>query len=319
MSAARVVVFAYSDVGHACLALLLSRGVAVPAVYTHADAPGERLWFPSVAELARAHGIPVRLDADLSRPEELETLRALAPDVILSCYYRSLLPEAALGAARLGAYNVHGSLLPRYRGRAPVNWAVLHGERETGATLHVMTARADAGDIVDQEAVPIGPDDTAAEVQARVTAAAVAVLDRQLAALLRGEAPRHPQDHASATTFGRRRPEDGCFEWSRPARAIHDLVRAVTHPYPGARATLLGRPARIWRTRMADDARLDPPPAGGPGAGAARLVDGRLLVACGDGRWLEVVRAQLDGDVERDGEDLARRLTLPDTPTSTGP
>lgn len=314
MSAARIVVFAYSDVGYACLSLLLARGANVAAVYTHADAPGERLWFPSVAELAREHRIPVHLDADLSRPEELDALRAHAPELILSFYYRSLLPAPALATARLGAYNVHGSLLPKYRGRAPVNWAVLRGERESGATLHVMTARADAGDIVDQEAVPIGPDDTAAEVQARVTAAAAVVLDRQLDALLRGEAPRRPQDSAAATTFGRRRPEDGAFDWSRPAREIHDLVRAVTHPYPGARATLAGRALRIWRTRHPGGAAAAAAPPG-----AMRIAGGRLLVACGDGRWLEIVRAQLEGDIERDGAELARRIAPTDTPTPTGP
>ncbi|HEU4642424.1 MAG TPA: formyltransferase [Gemmatimonadaceae bacterium] len=313
MTAARIVVFAYSDVGHACLQLLLARGANVVAVYTHADAPGERLWFPSVAGLARARGIPVHLDAELSRPEALDALRAHAPELILSCYYRALLPAAVLALPRLGAFNLHGSLLPRYRGRAPVNWAVLRGERETGATLHVMTTRADAGDIVDQEAVAIGPDDSAAEVQARVTTAAVRVLDRQLPALLRGDAPRRPQDHGAATTFGRRRPEDGAFDWSRPAREIHDLVRAVTHPYPGARATLAGHPLLVWRTRVHEGVLVEAPP------GTVRTAGDRLLVACGDGRWLEILRAQIAGDTERDGAELARRLATTDTPTPTGP
>lgn len=312
MTGARIVVFAYSDVGHACLSLLLSRGANVVAVYTHADAPGERLWFPSVAELARAHGVPVRFDAELAAPEELEALRALAPDLILSFYYRALLPAPVLALSPLGAFNVHGSLLPLYRGRAPVNWAVLRGETETGATLHVMTARADAGDIVDQERVPIGPDDTAAEVQARVTLAAARILDRQLHALENGTAPRRPQDHARATKFGRRTPADGTFDWSRPSREIHDLVRAVTHPYPGARTTLAGRPAIIWRTRRAGE-------AAGARPGDIRIDGERLYVACGDGRWLEVVRARLDDGGELDGAALARRLTSESTPTPIAP
>ena len=304
MAAPRVVVFGYSDVGHACLAHLLERHANVAAVYTHEDSPGERLWFPSVRALAAEHGIPVHLDADLSRADALAELRALEPELILSFYYRSLLPHDVLALPRLGAFNMHGSLLPKYRGRAPVNWAVLHGEAETGATLHVMTPRADAGDIVDQEAVPIGPDDTAAEVQSRVRDAAVVVLARQLDALLRGDAPRRPQDPALATTFGRRRPEDGAFDWSWPAARIHDLVRAVTHPYPGATTTLAGRPVHVWRT---SNGRWS---ANGARPGEMRLIDDRLYVACGDGYWLEIIRAQLDGDVECAGGELARRCTI---------
>lgn len=313
MTAPRIALFAYADVGHAALTFLLQRRALVAAVYTHADVPGEERWFPSVAALAAAHDIPVRLDADLGAPAELVALRALAPDLVLSCYYRQLLPAPALAVPRLGAYNVHGSLLPRYRGRAPVNWAVLNGETETGATLHVMTSRADAGDIVDQEAVPIGPDDTAAAVQARVCVAAVRVLARQLDALLAGRAPRMPQDPALATTFGRRRPEDGAFTWTQPAAAIHDLVRAVSHPYPGAFTALGNRRLHVWRTRRCD------PGAGPDGAppGTLRVIDGRLHAACGDGRWLEIVRVQLQPDVERDGADLARRLALPGIPIPT--
>jgi len=302
MSAPRIAFFGYADVGHACLGLLLGRGARIAAVFTHADAPGETHWFPSVADLAHSHGIPVHRDADLATPHGMAVLRAAAPDLILSCYYRALLPAAALAVPRLGAFNVHGSLLPRYRGRAPVNWAVLHGERETGATLHAMTARADAGDIVDQEAVPIGPDDTAAEVQARVCAAAVTVLGRQLDALLDGSAPRRPQDSALASTFGRRRPEDGAFTWTRPAHAIHDLVRAVSHPYPGAFTTLGGRRLVLWRTREGGWS------ANGAQPGEMRIIDDRLYVACGDGRWLQIVRAQLDGEGEKDGAELARHL-----------
>jgi methionyl-tRNA formyltransferase len=165
-----------------------------------------------------------------------------------------------------------------------------------------MTPRADAGDIVDQEPVPIGPDDTAADVQTRVCAAAVTVLGRQLDALVAGTAPRRPQDATRASTFGRRRPADGAFEWTRSARNIHDLVRAVSHPYPGAFTTLGGRRLFVWRTRAGDWSANGTPP------GEMRVIDDRLYVACGDGRWLEIVRAQLEGEPERDGAELARRL-----------
>ncbi|MGH7624369.1 MAG: formyltransferase [Gemmatimonadaceae bacterium] len=307
MPAPRIVVFAYSDVGHACLEYLLSTGAHVAGCCTHADAPGETLWFPSVRALAHARGIPALIDVDLARTDGIA---ALAPDLVLSFYYRALLPAGVLALPRLGAFNMHGSLLPAYRGRAPVNWAVLRGETRTGATLHVMTPRADAGDIVDQEAVPIGPDDTAAQVQARVRDAAVVVLARQLPALLEGTAPRRPQDAARASTFGRRRPADGAFDWTMPAARIHDLVRAVTHPYPGATTRLGAHPAHVWQTRVMRD------PTDGAAAGTLELRNGMLHAACGDGHWLGILRAQLDGDTERDGDDLARRLDLL-TPHST--
>ncbi len=308
MTAPRVVVFGYSDVGHACLALLLERGVHVAAVYTHADDALEARWFPSVADLASSRGVPVVRDAGLSHPEGLERLRAFAPELLLSFYYRHLLPPAVLELPRLGAFNMHGSLLPAYRGRAPVNWAVLHGETRTGATLHVMVPRADAGDIVDQESVPIGPDDPARVVQERVRDAAVRVLDRQLGALLAGTAPRRPQDAAQASRFGRRRPDDGAFTWGQPAREIHDLVRAVSHPYPGAFTAVVGKRLLVWETRVGDPAPRDAAP------GTARVAGAELHVVCGDRTWLRVLRAQLDGAAEMDGAAVARQLSLSSLP-----
>jgi methionyl-tRNA formyltransferase len=290
----RLAVFAYSDTGHACLKLLLERGERVVFVATHRDAPGENLWYPSVAELARAHGIePLILENPLD-PQAIARLRVAAPDLLFSFYYRRVLPEAMLSAPRLGAFNMHGSLLPKFRGRAPVNWAVLKGETSTGATLHAMTTRADAGAIVDQEAVPIGPDDTAFEVQQRVTAAAVAILARKIDELKAGTAKQTPQDEAAATRFGKRRPEDGRIDWSRPAKQVHDLVRAVTHPYPGAFTDLFGGRTFVWRSRLPGLAAHDTFP------GQVRGEGERLNVACGDDRYVELLRLQPEGGEEMD-------------------
>lgn len=302
MTRPRIIVCAYSDVGHACLTHLLKRDANVVAVYTHADAHGETIWFPSVGKLAHECGIPVFVDRDLNDDAELTAFEQLAPDLLFSFYFRHLLPPRVLAAPRLGAYNMHGSLLPRYRGRAPVNWAVLHGETETGATLHVMTPKPDAGDIVDAERVPIGEDDTAAQVQERITRAAVQVLMRQLDALESGTAPRRPQDAAAATYFGRRRPEDGAIDWRRSACEIHNLIRAVSHPYPGAFAPLAGRMTTIWQSRRTALAANGAPP------GHCECRDGTLLVACGDNRYLEIVSAQRAGEPELTGADLARRI-----------
>jgi methionyl-tRNA formyltransferase len=184
---------------------------------------------------------------------------------------------------------MHGSLLPQYRGRAPVNWAVLHGERQTGATLHYMTEKPDAGDLVVQAAIPILPDDTAQEVFDKVTVAAEIALDGVLPALVAGKAPRTPQDPARGSYFGGRRPEDGVIDWRRDAGAIHNLVRAVAPPYPGAFTTVGGVPARLLRTRMHDAAAA---PTLTPTL-AARA--GRIVAHCGGGGTLEVLALEIDG------------------------
>lgn len=273
----RLAVFAYSDVGHASLQVLLARGANVVAVFTHEDNPSENHWFSSVADLATAHSIPVYKPDKLRRADWEQTLReTLRPDIIFSFYYRNMIPTWVLAIPALGAYNMHGSYLPKYRGRAPVNWAVLHGETMTGATLHIMVREPDAGDIVDQEPVSIGPDDTAGEVMGRVKEAAVAVLQRQLDALLAGKAPRTPQLEAEATYYGGRKPEDGRIDWTRSARDIHNLVRAVTRPYPGAFCDQLkpGQRTLIWRTR--------PVPAPGTSHPPGTILSGRpLVVSCG--------------------------------------
>ncbi|MDR2137575.1 MAG: formyltransferase [Synergistaceae bacterium] len=229
----RAVVFAYSSIGYECLTELLERGIHIGAVYTHEDDPAEERWFRSVRALAEEKGLSVRTPGRLGE-EEVAVVRELRPDLIFSFYYRLVIPLALLDLAPLGAFNIHGALLPRYRGRACVNWAVLRGETETGVTLHHMTERVDAGRIVDREAVLIGPDDTAHDVFKKMIPAARAVLRRSLPAILAGTAQGYEQDESQATYFGRRRPEDGLIDWSRPARQVYDLVRAVTHPFPGA-------------------------------------------------------------------------------------
>jgi len=243
----RILVFGYGEVGYRCLEILLRRGENVVGVFTHEDDLGENQWFRSVSLLAKRHSVPV-WKAETLR-DALEVIRGLAPDLIFSFYYRSLIPGEILALARLGAFNMHGSLLPKYRGRAPVNWAVLHGETETGATLHYMVERADAGDIVDQERVEIGPEETAFEVMAKVTEAACVVLERRLEELKVGRAPRIPQNHALATKFGRRRPEDGRIDWRQSADEIVNLVRAVTRPFPGAFAETDAGRLYVWRAR----------------------------------------------------------------------
>lgn len=287
----RVLFFGYSSIGARALRALFRAGHEVGGVFTHPDAPGEKIWFESVAAIARERGVPVTLvaarplgrgpGADCGAPPDCgaagvaEIVRAgkrARADVIISASFRVLLPRCVLALARRGAFNLHGSLLPRYRGRAPLNWALVNGERETGMTLHHMSEEADAGDVVAQVRLEIGPDETAPELLRRLEDAAEAVLLSALPAIEEGCAPRLPQDPALCSTFGRRRPEDGRFEWSWPARRIHNLVRAVTRPFPGAFAEILpgakgggGRVPRaisVWRSRVREEDGL---PALSPG------------------------------------------------------
>jgi methionyl-tRNA formyltransferase len=286
MGAPRAVVFAYHDVGVRCLKVLLSAGVEVPLIVTTRDDPNELQWFASASAMAADYGLPVVMPAEVNTPELERTVTDLRPDFVFSFYFRSLIGEPLLNAARLGALNMHGSLLPRYRGRAPVNWAILRGERETGATLHYMTARADAGDIVDQLAVPILEDDDAREVFNKVTVAAEVILARSLPRLIDGTAPRVVQKLDAGQYFGRRRPEDGSIDWSRSAREIHNLVRAVAPPFPGAFAQVDGQRWMIHRTRV-EPRTIEP-------SERARLfgADGHCYVACREGGVLRILAAE---------------------------
>jgi methionyl-tRNA formyltransferase len=296
-------VFAYSETGHACLKLLLDRGERVVLVATHQDTPEEKAWFPSVAELSRAHGIEPLIMENPLEAESIARLRSVRPDLLFSFYYRHILPEEVLSEPPLGAWNMHGSLLPKFRGRAPVNWAVAKGATETGATLHAMTGRADHGAILDQESVPIGQDDTAIDVQRRVTEAAATVLARRIEDLKSGAALTQtvPQDESAATRFGKRTPEDGRIDWTRTAKEVHDLVRAVTHPYPGAFTDVFGEKTFVWRSRVPGLAAHDTFP------GQVRTQEDGLFVACGDDRYVELLRLQPEGLPEEDAGAFLRR------------
>jgi methionyl-tRNA formyltransferase len=284
----RAVVFAYHNVGVRCLQVLLARGVEVALVVTHEDNPDENIWFGSVREIATEHGIPVITPADPNAPELFAAVRDAHPDFIFSAYYRHMLPVGILALAPRGAFNMHGSLLPKYRGRVPVNWAVLNGETETGATLHEMTAKPDAGLLVGQTSVPILPDDTAGQVFDKVTVAAEQTLWRALPELLAGTAPRLPNERALGSYYGGRKPEDGRIDWSLPAQQVYNLVRAVAPPYPGAFTERAGERFVIARARLAqaDVANLQP---------GLQVEDNALLGVCGDGRAIVIHELRHDG------------------------
>lgn len=288
---ARAVVFAYHDVGVRCLQVLLARGVEVALVVTHHDNPAETIWFESVAALAAEHGLACIAPDQPGDPALHAAVAAARPDFIFSFYYRHMLPAALLALAPRGAFNMHGSLLPAFRGRVPVNWAVLHGATETGATLHEMVAKPDAGAIIGQTAVPILPDDTAAQVFRKVTVAAEQTLWRVLPDLVAGSAPRQPNDLARGAYFGGRRPEDGRIDFAQPAARVYNLIRAVAPPYPGAFFEVGGTRCIVAAARLdpGDGSDRAAPPAADLAAGP-RVADNRILLVCGDGRAVLVKR-----------------------------
>ena len=301
---ARVVVFGYHDIGVACLEVLERRGAEVLLVVTHADDPAETIWFASMADAASRRGIPVRTPTDPNAPATVEEIRRLEPEAIFSFYYRRLLGRALLDLPRFGAINLHGSLLPKYRGRAPINWALLRGETVTGVTLHHMDERADHGDIVAQRAVPIAVEDTALVLSRKLTAAARDLVSATYPLIVSGRAPRIPQDHAAATQYGRRRPADGLIDWRSSAWQIYNLVRAVTRPFPGAFTFYEGRRVTVWEARPPRHEGSPGPPGRILGVGA----DDNLRVATGDG-ILDVVRLQVENERDMHGSEFTAALS----------
>jgi len=287
-------------VGVRCLSVLLAHKVEVSLVVTHNDNPAEKIWFESVARLAAERGLPTITPDGPNDADIVEKMRVLEPDFLFSFYYRNLLKPSLLATAKRGALNMHGSLLPKYRGRVPVNWAVINGETQTGATLHYMTKKPDAGDIVDQHAVPISPEDTAFDVFHKVTDAAAIVLDRSLPGLLAGTAPRKPQNLALGSYFGARKPEDGCIDWRLSATRIHNLVRGVAPPYPGAYSELGGKKLRILRTRV------EPARIASSELPSIYVDTGGCFATCADGSALRILEMELNGAPFTGADFLAR-------------
>ena len=297
----KAIVFAYHDIGCAGLKALTEAGYDVQAVFTHTDDPGENNFFSSVARLGAELDLPVYAPEDVNHPLWVDRIRELQPDVIFSFYYRHMLSDEILSLAPLGGFNLHGSLLPRYRGRAPANWALVNGETETGATLHKMVKRPDAGDIVGQQKVAIADNDTALTLHKKVLEAAQAVLKEQLPKLKNGTATFTKQDESQASHFGRRTPADGEILWHKSAKEINNLVRAVTEPYPGAFSYLGQRKLIVWRSRVLDTQHDKQP--------GTVLSTAPLVIACGEGA-LEIVAGQNESGLYVQGSRLAQEMGI---------
>lgn len=298
----RTVVFAYHDIGCVGTEALLRNGFEIAAVFTHKDDLGENIWFGSVAELAASKAIPVYAPEDINHPMWVRKIRDYEPQIIFSFYYRKMISPAILDIPPLGCINLHGSLLPKYRGRCPINWVLVHCEKETGVTLHYMTPRPDDGDIISQKTIPIGEEDIAKSLHEKVAETSSRMLDEILPLIRSGRAPRIPQDHTKATYYGGRGPEDGEIDWAQTATQIRGLVRAVTRPYPGAFSYVGDRKCVFWQVNELPESL--------PGSSPGTIIKiDPLVIECGEGS-LRIDFGQQEGGVYMRGAQLAGELNL---------
>ncbi|XDK23679.1 bifunctional UDP-4-amino-4-deoxy-L-arabinose formyltransferase/UDP-glucuronic acid oxidase ArnA [Kosakonia cowanii] len=297
----KAVVFAYHDMGCVGVQALLDAGFDIAAIFTHADNAQENAFFGSVARLAAERGIPVYAPDDVNHPLWVDRIAEMKPEVIFSFYYRNLLGEAILNNARIGAFNLHGSLLPAYRGRAPLNWVLVNGETQTGVTLHRMISRADAGAIIAQRAVEIADADDALSLHRKLTESARHLLEGTLPTLKSGTFSETAQDESKASYVGRRTPEDGRLEWEKPAQTLHNLVRAVSDPWPGAFSFVGTHKFIVWKSRVRSDVA--------PARAGTVISVAPLIIACGEGA-LEVMTGQTEKGVYMQGAQLAQSLGL---------
>jgi UDP-4-amino-4-deoxy-L-arabinose formyltransferase/UDP-glucuronic acid dehydrogenase (UDP-4-keto-hexauronic acid decarboxylating) len=292
----KCVVLGYHNIGCVGIEALLKNGFEISAVFTHKDNPNENIWFDSVAELASEKGIPVFAPEDVNHPVWVERIRAMQPDVIFSFYYRNMVKKDILDIPEKGCLNLHGSLLPKYRGRVPLNWVLVNGETETGVTLHYMTEKPDAGDIVAQEKIVIDNDDTAKTLHLKAAKTAGEMLNKVLPQIKEGNAPRTSQDDSQATYFGGRKPADGEIDWTKSSTQVRNLIRAVTRPYPGAYSFMGDRKCFFWSvTEVENTANALP---------GTVITAAPLTIACGNGA-VKVDSAQVENSILMTGDQFA--------------
>jgi methionyl-tRNA formyltransferase len=291
----KAVVFGYQEIGYVCLEELLDFGVHVSCLFTHEDDPGEEIWFRRPVAVAQKHNIPVYTPTTLKDEKWMQLIKDAAPDFIFSFYYRNMIPKNVLDIPHVAALNLHGSLLPKFRGRAPANWVLVEGESQTGVTLHEMLEKPDAGDIIAQKKIEIAFEDDVYTLYMKMTGAARQLMKETLPMLADGSFIRTPQTGTSSY-FGGRKPEDGLITWEKDVLSLYNLTRAVTHPYPGAFTWLRGKKLFIWKSRLEDDT--------GDGVPGKVFSSRPLKVATGKGS-LGLLRVQLEGEEEMDGEEFA--------------
>ena len=293
----RAVVFAYHEIGYVCLEELVEFGADVSCLFTHEDDPNEEVWFRRPKELATKKGIPIYTPDSLKEQSWTTMISDMRPDVIFSFYYRNLIPVKILSIPTIGAFNLHGSLLPKFRGRCPVNWVLVKGESRTGLTLHYMVEKPDAGDIIAQRPVDISFDDNAYTLFMKMAVEARILMKEILPNINNKSFTGTPQaDRGQSSYFGGRKPEDGLISWQKDAVSIYNLTRAVTHPYPGAFTFLDGKKFFIWKAYPLQEQSKSLP---------GSVISTKPLVINTNNGALRLLKVQLYGEDEMDGEVFA--------------
>ncbi|AGA58304.1 Methionyl-tRNA formyltransferase [Thermobacillus xylanilyticus] len=290
------------------LRALAASGYRIAAVVSQPDRPQgrKRVLMPTpVKAAAEELGIPVLQPERVRRPEAVEAIAAYEPDLIVTAAYGQILPKSLLDLPRLGCINVHGSLLPKYRGGAPIQRAIMNGETVTGVTIMYMAEGLDTGDMISRVEVPIEPDDTAGTLFAKLSEAGAELLVRTLPGIIAGTARAVPQNDAEATYAPNLTREDERLDWSRGAKQLYDQVRGLS-PFAGGYTLLNGEVFKVWQCRPADG------PGGGADArpGTIRAAGGRLFVAAGDG-WLELLQVQPAGKKAMPAAEWLKGMRLP--------
>ncbi len=264
---------------------LIRAGFKIPLVFTYENNSEEDIWFDSVSELCKKESIGFVVPQNPNTSEWIAKIKAQKPDIIFSFYYRTMLSEEILAVPQYGAYNLHGSYLPFYRGRCPVNWVLIKGEPYTGVTLHEMVEKPDAGEIVSQQKVEIAFEDTALTLFGKLQKAAGEMLADVLPRMLRGDFTKFPQDISRGSYYGGRKPEDGIILWQKSAVDIYNLIRGVTRPYPGAFCYLNEKKIIIWWGVPQQEGLSCP--------GRITVADSRVLIGTGRG-FIELVEVEID-------------------------
>lgn len=293
----RIVFLGSQELGARCLQVILNQGHDVVGVATFEPEAHEN-WTDEVARLADQHGVPRIRGRRFRTKKALDALRAAEPDYILAIGWRWILHDDVLAIPKHGCLGIHGSLLPRLRGFAPVNWALIRDAKKTGPSLFYFDSGIDTGDVVGQRPFPITDEDDAASVRIRLADASVELLEEYLPQLAAGTAPRNPQPKEGATYGPQRKPEHGVIDWDLNPRRLFNWVRGLTRPYPGAFTHLGGRRVDVWKVRVLE--------GGGPGPGVVVPHEDRLVVGTGAGR-VEILDASFEGDA---ASDATRRVAV---------
>lgn len=309
----RVVFMGSPDFALPCLDKLLQSPYQVTAVVTQPDRPkgrGKKLTFTPVKEKALEKGIPVLQPEKINNPEFIEKLKTMAPDVFVVVAFGQILKQELLNLPALGCINVHASLLPKYRGAAPIHWAIINGEKETGVTTMFMDQGMDTGDMILKKRIPIGEEDTTGLIHDKLAEAGGELLIETLELLLNKKVPRETQDHELATYAPILTREHELIDWTKTDREVHNLVRGM-NPWPGAYTTFENKIVKIWEAKVIEDVSEEAKPGT-----VLSVVNGEgICVKCGQGALLVSLlqpqgKQAMAGDAWARGARLKKGITL---------